>query len=371
MNRKHLDQALAQLADALESQDVSKNTIDPLDLVTKIPDRSINGNQINGGKILNFSSSGIKDNAKKTQITISEDGTHISKLSVDNIAGNLNVDGDINAKTVSVDILIAKELKADIQLEKNTNVEFNGDNPFNKGLLWKGHGNTKQFILNAEGDKFFSSETIDVHQGKHYSINGTKVLDDKELGSSITKSNIRELGRLKGLAVDGDVIINSFLFYNSAVDRIGLGTEEPKAAITVAEDMIEVSLGTKDSVKGFVGTHQNAGFDIVTGDITRISIAGNGNIQIGNQNTTPAKISVHGTMGVNVSSPDDRVDLHVNGAIRFNDTLHLKGNEPPKGGAYNKGDIVWNSEPDTGRPVGWICTKEGAPGVWKPFGAVM
>ena len=48
MNRKHLDQALASLADAIESQDASKNTVDPLDLVTKIPDRSINGNQING-----------------------------------------------------------------------------------------------------------------------------------------------------------------------------------------------------------------------------------------------------------------------------------------------------------------------------------
>ena len=358
MNRKNLDQALAQLADALESQTTGANQLDPLELIGQLPDRSINGNKINGGKILNFSSAGIQDNAKKTQLTLSESGVSVDRLKVGIVSENLTVEGTIKADTLEV-----KHINADIQFDKKTSLEFDGHS---KGIIWKADGGAKQFVLTDRGT-FFSSESIDVHNGKHYAINGNKVLDENELGPSVTKSNIRELGRLKGLVVSGDININDYLFYNGASDRIGLGTEEPKAAITVAEDMIEVSLGTKDSVKGFVGTHQNVGFDIVTGDTTRISIAGNGNIEIGNPQT---KVTMHGNVGINVSNPDNRVDLHVNGAIRFNDTLHLRGTESPKGGAYNKGDIVWNSEPDTGRPIGWVCTKDGAPGIWKSFGLV-
>ena len=358
MNRKNLDQALAALADALQSDESAKNELNPLEIASKMPDRALTGDKINGGKILNFSSSGIKDNAKKTQLTLSESGVEVDRLKVGIISQDLNVEGTIKADTLEV-----KHLNADIQFDKKTSLEFEGHS---KGIIWKGDGTVKQFIL-TDRNTFFSSESIDVHNGKHYSINGVKVLDEGELGPSVTKSNIRELGRLKGLAVDGHVNINSYLFYNANSDRIGLGTEEPKAALTVAEDMIEVSLGTRDSVKGFVGTHQNAGFDIVTGDTTRISIAGNGNIEIGSNQT---KTSIHGSVGINVSNPDNRVDLHVNGAIRFNDKLHLSGDEPPQGGAFNKGDIVWNSKPDEGRPIGWVCSKEGAPGIWRPFGII-
>lgn len=358
MNRKNLDQALALLADALESDSSSKNEVNPLELVSKIPDRAISGDKINGGKIVNFSSTGIQDSAKKTQLTLNESGVSVDRLSVGTVSGNLNVEGVIKADTIEVN-----HINADIQFDKKTSLEFEGHS---KGLIWKGEGNAKQFILTDRG-AFFSSESIDIHTGKNYSINGTTVLNENELGPTVTKSNIRELGRLKGLAVDGHVNINSYLFYNAHSDRIGLGTEEPKAALTVAEDMIEVSLGTKDSVKGFVGTHQNTAFDIVTGDTTRISISGNGNILIGSNQT---KTSIFGNVGINVSNPDNRVDLHVNGAIRFNDKLHLSGDEPPKGGAYNKGDIVWNSSPDSGQPIGWVCTKEGAPGIWKPFGVI-
>jgi predicted transcriptional regulator len=358
MNRKHLDQALAQLADALESQNSGNTETNPLELITNLPDRAISGDKINGGKILNFSSAGIQDNAKKTQLTLSESGVEVDRLKVGIVSNDLNVEGTIKADTLEV-----KHLNANIQFDKKTSIEFDGHS---KGLIWKGQGNTKQFILTDRGT-LFSSESIDVHDKKYYAINGNKVLDETELGPSVTKSNIRELGRLKGLAVDGHVNINSYLFYNADSDRIGLGTEEPKAALTVAEDMIEVSLGTKDESKGFVGTHQNVAFDIVTGDTTRISISGNGNIEIG---SVQSKTTIHGNVGINVSNPDNRVDLHVNGAIRFNDKLHLSGDEPPQGGAFNKGDIVWNSKPSEGNPIGWVCTRDGAPGIWRPFGII-
>jgi hypothetical protein len=44
----------------------------------------------------------------------------------------------------------------------------------------------------------------------------------------------------------------------------------------------------------------------------------------------------------------------------------------PTGGAvsYYIGDIVYNSAPAAGQPVGWLCTANGAPGTWLPFGQV-
>lgn len=361
MNRKHLDQALAQLADALESQNSGTVEVNPLELVGKIPDRAISGDKINGGKIVNFTSAGIQDNAKKTQLTLSESGVNIERLKVGIISQDLHVEGTIKADTLEV-----KHLNTDIQFDKKTSIEFDGHS---KGIIWKGSGSTKQFIL-TDRDTFFSSESIDIHNGKHYAINGVKILDESELGGTVTKSNLRELGRLKGLVVHGHVNINDYFFYNASSDRIGLGTEEPKAALTVAEDMIEVSLGTRDETKGFVGTHQNHSFNIVTGDVERINISANGNITLGNTKLPPVQVGVHGKLAVRVPMPDPEVDLHVNGAIKYSGHSHRYDKNSPTAGSYNKGDIVWNTEPKVEGYIGWVCVIAGAPGTWVPFGKI-
>lgn len=249
-------------------------------------------------------------------------------------------------------------------------LRFNGDIQ-GKGLIWQGDGYTKQFIWANNPDKFFSSESIDLANDKHYSINDTKVLDTEELGPSVTKSHLREVGRLKGLVVDGSMRINDYMIYDSATDRLAIGTEEPKASITVADDGTEVILGSMEYGKAAIGTYNSTDLNLVTGNTPRIVVLANGDIEIGNLAFGDTKTTVYGKLGINVATPDPRTDLHVNGAIRFNDKLHLSGSQSPQGGAYNKGDIVWNSEPDEGRPVGWICSKSGNPGVWRPFGAIM
>jgi hypothetical protein len=40
-------------------------------------------------------------------------------------------------------------------------------------------------------------------------------------------------------------------------------------------------------------------------------------------------------------------------------------------GQYQKGDIVWNSNPKEDAFVGWICITGGVPGTWRPFGKIM
>lgn len=374
MNKQNLDQALAALADALKSEDPNGPDINPLLLIKKFPLRSLSGDHINGGKIVNFSSSGIADQSTKTQLTLSDTGASVTALSVGSIKGNLAVENEITAQTVAAttvraDVLEVKEIKADISFEKDTPVVFSGD-VFNKGLLWQGHGYTKQFVFNNGPERFFSSESIDLAKEKLFSINNIPVLSEKELGATVVKSNLRELGRLKGLIVDGSVNIDSFIMYNTDTNRLGIGTDMPNAAVSVLDQAVEIVLGARDTNRAGIGSYNSADLELVTDNTARLTIKAGGNIELGNKNTAPIAVTVNGSLGVGVNVPDSRVKLDVNGSIKFNNKLHLSGTTPPQGGTYNRGDIVWNDEPAIGKPIGWVCVHTGSPGIWHSFGDI-
>jgi len=244
-----------------------------------------------------------------------------------------------------------------------------GETNYGKGMIFSGHGTTKQFLL-TEPDRFVSSENIEVAKDKGFYANGIKVLDSKELGSTVTKSSLREVGRLKGLIVDGSVSIDNYLYYNSDINRLGFGTESPNAALSVAEMGIEVMLGTSETFHGIVGTFASTDFDIVTDNTPRISVKANGDIILGNFNRTPIQVTVNGKLSLGVKTPDPNVDLHVAGAVRLNNKLHMVSELPPTKGNFNKGDIVWNSNPQPRGCIGWVCTRPGDPGEWNPFGTI-
>ena len=370
MSKNTLRQTLDQLADAIESQTQNSALANPLAFVEQLPKRSLTGDHINGGKILKFSSSGITDSASKEQILIKDDGVTIATVKIGKVLNDLTVEGTVSASALKVDVLEVKELKADIKFEKDTSIIFSGDNISGKGLLWTGQGYTKQLVYNSNPDRLFSSETIDLGKGKSLSINGVTVLDSQELGPSITKSSLREVGRLKGLIVDGSISVDQYLFYNSTSNRLGLGTEEPNASLSVVEDGVEMLLGTKDSTRGVVGTFASHSVDIVTDNTSRISISAGGNISLGNNKTPPVQVSVHGKLAIKVNSPDPEVDLHVSGSIKYDGHLQKYDRSYPISGSYNAGDMVWNTEPKMNSYVGWVCIQAGSPGIWAPFGKI-
>jgi hypothetical protein len=369
MNKTNIDQALAALSDALKSMEPDSFLTSPKEFIKKIPFRSLSGDHINGGKIQNFASTGITDTSTKQQVNVSDNGVQIANLVVDHIE-NLSVSNTLTAASIKTDVLEVKEIRADIKFEKDVPIVFSGKDIAGKGMLWSGQGNTKQFIYAANPDRFFVSENLDFARGKSISINNIKLIDERELGPTITKSNLREVGRLNGLIVDGDVSIGQFLTFYSSTNRLGLGTDSPNAALSVCEDGIEVVVGTKDSVRGYIGTHASHSLDIVTDNAARIIIAAGGNIQLGNPKLPPVQVSVHGKLSVRVSTPDPEVDLHVAGAVKFGNRLQKVDRSYPTAGSYNQGDIVWNSEPTINRYVGWVCVQAGAPGLWEPFGKI-
>lgn len=239
-----------------------------------------------------------------------------------------------------------------------------------KGIIWTGKGHNKQFLFVDGPDRFFISETLDLAKGKNISVNNINLISESELGPTVTKSNLREVGRLKGLIVDGGFTLNQYLFFDPNTDRLGIGTDQPKAALNVADMNVELVLGASEPDTGSIGTFNSANLELITDNTARISISAGGNIVLGNPAAGDIKVTVLGKLGVNVSTPDPRSALHVNGAIKFNDKLHLSGNAAPVSGGFSEGDIVWNNEPTAGRFVGWVCVKAGNPGLWNGFGRI-
>jgi hypothetical protein len=374
MAENNLDKALAYLGTSLQTLVTQANgPVDLEHLHTKIAKRSLTGDHLNGGTIINFASTGIKDESTKQQITIRDSAVEIANLTVGQLKGDLSVENAITAKTISVDVLEVRELKTDLKLGQSAPLEITvgaGETLTGKGMLLKGQGPTKQLIFTAGPDKFLSTEHFELLKDHEYRIDGSSVLSATALGIGVVKSNLRELGRLRGLIVDGSMSLGQYVYYNDTTNRFGIGIENPNAGLSVCEDGVEVMIGTKDQTRGVVGTFAAAGLDLVTDNTSRINIGASGNILLGNITEGPVQVSVHGKLAVRVNVPDPDVDLHVNGPVRFHGHLHIYADSAPDSGTYKPGDIVWNTAPKTGGHVGWVCTRAGSPGDWNPFGPI-
>lgn len=258
-------------------------------------------------------------------------------------------------------------------LKQVTHLNFcceKSSNNYGKGLIFSGHNTTKQIVLSQNPDRFFVSEHIDLAKDKVLSINKIKVLDSQELGPTVTKSSLKQVGRLKGLIVDGSLSVNQHFFYDANSDRLGLGTDEPNAAFSVMDHGIEIIIGTNEHNRASIGTFATHDLDIVSGSTARISVKTNGAIDLGNFDSSPSVVRVHGKLSVGVVVPDPTVDLHVAGPVRIHNKLQMYAESTPTSGNYGQGDIIWNSNPRVGGNVGWICTRAGSPGVWNRFGDI-
>lgn len=359
--------SLESLADAIEEIQNKKQSV-------QIADRSISGDKIFGGMIAKFSSKGISDLANNTVLVVKDDGIHLDAIHVKRVAGSLSVegalsvDGDVSINgAVTAKKLHVEELTADIRNERTDPLSFLGkDNKtaYGKGLIWPGGDYTKQFLLLERPDRFFATESVELRAGKIYMINGQNVLAQDALGTTVVKSNLKKLGLLEKLEVEGSLTVDNFLYYDPNTQRLGLGTESPNGAISLLSWDHEFIIDSTDDRRFKVGTYTTGGFDIVTDDTPRISIEPNGVITLQN------KVIIKDKLGVGVKNFIADVDVTTGGPVRFQGKKFEVGDNAPSEGSYVKGDIVWNSDPKTSSYIGWVCIRTGTPGTWKPFGQI-
>lgn len=341
--------------------------------IADVPDRSISGNKIRGGVIAQFASTGIKDDSTRLVVHINNDGILTDFIDVETLVGDVSVEGNLSVGgQITASKLHVNELTADIRQERSTPLEFVGnetDSVYGKGLQWKSNQPTKQFVLRPNPDRIFSSDNIDLARDKFYAIDNVAVLTANSLGPTVTSSNLNKVGILNNLAVQGDFKVDEFLFWNSANLRLGIGNEEPNAMLSVTSLASEFIVDPEgESVR--IGTWTTDDIEIITDDTARIQVTKTGHIHLGPKGQNSSTVTVNGKLGIGINNVKDDVSFHSAGPIRFDDRKFETGTEVPTSGTYAKGDIVWNSNPKPTGFVGWVCIREGTPGVWKPFGQI-
>lgn len=267
-------------------------------------------------------------------------------------SSNLDIITD-NTPRISIsrtgDVRVHGRLSADeIHTEKTTLLIFKeqeGGTNYGKGLLWASSTNkttNKQFILHANPDRLYSTESLDLREDRTYLIGSETVLSKTTLGRTVMESNLTKVGILRELQVAGDAAISRRLSTN----QIEIGR------FVINENSLEV----------------NSTFEIKKSNTTEFKI--NENIVIGNSSDSERSISIFGNTVIGLTAPQPGVSLTVAGSLSFCRKKFEVGSSMPSSGYYNKGDIIWNDDPKATDYVGWVCTAAGSPGSWLPFGII-
>jgi len=260
---------------------------------------ALSGDIIDGGTITHFSSSGMKDEADSIELTIKNNAVEVQN--------DLHVKGTIKVE----------------------NLQY----------------------VKAQVPKLNVLDAIMIHDNE--------VLWREELGKSVKKSHLTEVGILKNLQVRNTLYV--------ADGRVGVNTTAPSADFSVNTGGYEVITRMHES-NAFVGTHTHVAFAIGTDDTPRLTCRANGDVVVGTETGRPVNFNVYGQLGVNVKYPSE--SLHVDGNIKFAERTFAAGVQIPTEGRWDTGSVIWNEKPSKNLPVGWVCIKGGKPGSWRPFGMI-
>jgi len=214
---------------------------------------------------------------------------------------------------------------------------------YGKGIVWSNKsGINSQFTYQANPDRIWSTDSIELASEKSFLIEGATVLSKTTLGQTVVDSNLTTVGLLKGLQVAGD----------AAVTR------------TISTSRLEIGDFAVDNNR----LEYTDTFTIQTGSTGEFKIGQD--IVIGNVDNTTRPVSIYGQLTVGVASPQANVALTVAGPVSFDNKKFETSNGTPTEGRYNKGDIVWNTDPKATDYIGWVCVTPGSPGAWLPFGVI-
>ena len=348
------------IKEGLVRLDQAVQTLAKAEVTLESPGRNtISGNAIHGGKVTLFRSTGITDNASKLVLLVADDGITVDAVDTDTLVGDTVATGDFTVEgTLTADKVVTKQMLADQKFTSNIDFVPEHGSIDLVGLNWRKEGeNTKLFVWADRTSSFYSSDTINLHRDASLRIDNIDVLSAGSLGATVTYSELQKVGVLKNLHTTGDFNFDEgWVTWDSGLMRLSIGRELPNGQLSVSSNEAEFVVDPWfDTVK--VGTYTTSNLEIVTDDTPRISIEKTGTINI----TSP--------VGIKTASRSD-ADLAIAGPIAIQNKKIQYNVEAPTEGSHLKGDITYNTNPDIYRFVGWVCVREGSPGVWKPFGRI-
>jgi hypothetical protein len=308
------DSVSTLIADRMSEFIFPPNSIDPTAL--KLLELKITGDNVIGGIIENFSSTGIDDRASQVALTILDDSTVVENnlLTKDlTVQGSMTVNGKFVVNgTVPEDTEFFKTLVA----SATTNTLGTLDNT----------------LFNRYSTLIFDKIKQDGLDLGRITLNGVEIARDNALGSSIINSNLQTLGELRELKVSGESLLAQTLYVTPR--RVGINTIEPSAALSVWDDEIEIVVKKKARDVGVIGTTRQQKLILTANNKDNIVLSDDGSAQI------------------------DHLKI---GSMQF-----TTANTPPNF-VSERCHVVWNTNPNPGGPIGWICLG-GAN--WANFGII-
>jgi hypothetical protein len=276
----------------------------------KVADLAITGDQVSGGIIKNFGSTGIDDKSTSCVVTIMDSAVVVENnlVTMDlTVEGNLEVKGRVS-ETSEFYKQLTTAVTGSVQAGLDTEL-FSGfsDTIFNK----------------------IATEGLDLNR---ITVNKNEVIAGNRIGYSITESNLQKLGLLKELQVAGESQFAETLYVGNK--RAGINTIEPSAALAVWDEDIEITVSKDRDGQGRIGTPRNQSLVLGSNRNNNMVLGTDGSVQID--------------------------DLRV-GPMRFGSS------DKPPSFASTKGHVVFNSNPNVGGPLGWVCL--GAAN-WANFGII-
>lgn len=290
------------------------NSIDPNAL--KLLELKITGDNINGGIIENFSSTGIDDRASRVALTILDDSTVIENnlLTKDlTVEGSMIINGQFVVNgAVPEDTEFFRKLVASTTTNTLTSLDYT--------------------LFNSYSNLIFDKIKQDGLDLTKITLDGAEIAKNNALGSAIVNSNLQTLGELKELKVSGESLLAQTFYVTPK--RVGINTIEPSAALSVWDDEIEIVAKKKLRDTGMFGTTRQQKLVLTANSKDNIVLGEDGSAQI------------------------DHLKI---GAMQF-----TTANTPPNF-VSERCHVVWNTNPNPGGPLGWICLG-GAN--WANFGII-
>ena len=150
-------------------------------------------------------------------------------------------------------------------------------------------------------------------------IDGIKIVSNGALASTITHSNLQQVGKLDSLTVEGPIDLADSLHVKN--NRVGVNTSTPKSALDIWDDDINLTVGKRS--KGIAKIHLSAG-----------------QLELGTNSDSQLTIDPEGKVKIK--------ELMVGrNNIRFESEIpNYQG---------QKGDIVFNMNPTSESHTGWQC----------------
>lgn len=276
----------------------------------KTDELMISGDNIMGGIIKGFGSTGIDDKATKCVVTIMDAAVVVENnlVTLDlTVQGNLDVKGTVPESSPFFKQL-TKAVTSKVQSSLDTE-------------LFAGFSGTIFDKIRTDG--------LDLTK---ITVNEQTVIDGNQIGFGITESNLQKVGMLRELQVSGESLLAETLY--TGKKRVGVNTMEPSAALAVWDEDIEITFSKFKDGSGKIATPRNQSLVIGSNKHNNITVDIDGSTHIDN--------------------------LQV-GAQR------ITSSETPPSFASTKGHLVFNANPSVGGPLGWVCLGSAN---WANFGII-